>query len=310
MKIDREKLSVLLKSGLHPEINTRKKLAAEMGLDPTSITRWFAVRDRLGNPRYPVIPDRHVNRILDIFNAKPQWLNLDNDAFRQQCFEAAITQTKKAKLTEQERALRLKRIEQRRLVIDNYTLDERNWLSWKMGLTVVISLTAATMLVLFSPFAKFKPNTVDSIETNVAQQVSMGGDTVKEKCWRGYSSMMGNFEKVEPSDPCHYAKLMHLALAQLQESNLDDEITNNSPFESLNAHHDFLMFLSTKLDQRRAKEHAILHIELTKSELKRKNIKAAKNYLKLAQRSSENLSKSHPQIVAELTKLANQIAQY
>ena len=86
MKIDRNKLNTLLRSGLNPEIRTRKNLAAHLGLDPTSLTRWFASRDRLGNPRYPVVPDRHVTKILQLFNLDPQTLNLEDAVFRQYWF--------------------------------------------------------------------------------------------------------------------------------------------------------------------------------------------------------------------------------
>jgi hypothetical protein len=49
MKTDRNKLNTLLHSGLNPEIKTRKQLAAYLSLDPTSLTRWLANKDRLGN---------------------------------------------------------------------------------------------------------------------------------------------------------------------------------------------------------------------------------------------------------------------
>jgi len=68
LKIDRAKLNTILKSGLNPKVKTRKQLAVCLGLDPTSLTRWFASKDRLGKPRYPVVPDRHVTKILAIFN--------------------------------------------------------------------------------------------------------------------------------------------------------------------------------------------------------------------------------------------------
>ncbi|PAJ76287.1 hypothetical protein CJF42_00940 [Pseudoalteromonas sp. NBT06-2] len=96
MKIDRNKLNTLLRSGLNPEIKTRKHLAAHLSLDPTSLTRWFASRDRLGNPRYPVVPDRHVTKILQLFTLDPDSLNLNDENFtnivlKNNCYRAITT---------------------------------------------------------------------------------------------------------------------------------------------------------------------------------------------------------------------------
>ena len=307
MKIDREKLSTLLKSGLHPEINTRKKLAKEMGLDPTSITRWFAVRDRLGNPRYPVVPDRHVSRILEIFNAQPQWLSLDNEAFRQQCFETAIELTKQEELSAKERKQRLKRIEQRRLVIDDYTLDDRNWLNAKMIIGIVLFISVASYFLLKNNgFSVFQ----DSGLAPFLEKHTINSDVYapEEKCWRGFSAAMGDYDEPDPADPCHYAKLMNKALTQLKVSNKSDELTLSSDFESLNAHHDFLTFLSHKLDQRRALERIILSLELAKSELKRNNFQAATTYLIAAKQEQPLLPFLPPQIASELLQLSSKLS--
>ena len=306
MKIDREKLSTLLKSGLHPEINTRKKLAAEMGLDPTSITRWFAVRDRLGNPRYPVVPDRHVNRILDIFNAQPSWLSLENDAFRQVCFETAIEHTQKAALSEKEKAERLKRIEQRRLVIDDYTLDEQRWLSKRKGVLLVFVLVALTVL-LTNRHQLPLLNDVDLIpqNENAKQREKIAAYMLPvEKCWTGFSASVGEFEEPDPADPCHYTKLLNEALVQLSVNNLPNQPTNEQQYASLNAHHDYLKFLSAKLDQRRIREKMILNIELAKSELKRNNEKAAANYLVLTKQLQQQLTTSYPHVTSEIEKMS------
>jgi tetratricopeptide (TPR) repeat protein len=90
VKINRAKLNAILRSGLHPQITTRKLLAAHLNLDPTSLTRWFATTDRLGNPRFPVVPDRHVTAILQTFSLEASSLSLSDEDFRQYCFDRAV----------------------------------------------------------------------------------------------------------------------------------------------------------------------------------------------------------------------------
>ncbi|WP_448549539.1 hypothetical protein [Thalassotalea fusca] len=311
MKIDRDKLNTLLRSGLHPTINTRKKLAAEMGLDPTSITRWFAVRDRLGNPRFPVIPDRHVARILEIFNAQPQWLSLDNDAFRQQCFESAVELTKNAELSEQEKALRLKRIEQRRLDIDDYLLDERNWLSWKFGLLVLLGVGIVFTIIYAQSTDSIGDASQDAITpwTATKHYHSSAYDLIEEeKCWQGFSDTIGDYDEPDPADPCHYAKLMNRALVQLQAENSKVSSTAMNDYESLNAQHDYLLFLSEKLDQRRLKQQIVLNLELSKSEIRRNNLNEAKKYLKLAFNAKNQLKHLSPILAQELADLSTALA--
>ena len=115
VKIDKNKLNTLLRSGLNPEIKTRKHLAAQLGLDPTSLTRWFATRDRLGNPRYPVVPDRHVTKILALFNLSPQCLSLNEEEFRHHCFELSLKHKKG------QNDLRQKNVVLRELSIEEYS---------------------------------------------------------------------------------------------------------------------------------------------------------------------------------------------
>lgn len=308
MKIDRDKLNTLLRSGLHPEINTRKKLAAEMGLDPTSITRWFAVRDRLGNPRFPVIPDRHVSRILEIFNAQPQWLSLDNEAFRQQCFETAVELTKKAELSEHEKALRLKRIEQRRLDIDDYLLDERSSLSWKFGLLVLFGMAVVFTAIYFQRSNSAADMTQDAITpwtTTKLNHSSIFDVIEEEKCWQGFSDLAGDYDEPDPADPCHYAKLMNRALIQLQADNSNAKLAVKKDFESLNAQHDYLLFLSEKLDQRRLKQRVILNLELSKSEFRRNNFGQAKTYLNLALSAQNKLKHKSPILAQKLAEFSS-----
>lgn len=90
MKITRAKLNAMLRSGLRGDITTRKQLAAHLGLEPTSLTRWFTSTDSAGNPRYPVVPDRHVTPILQLFSLEPNSLNLSDEDFRQHCIEQSL----------------------------------------------------------------------------------------------------------------------------------------------------------------------------------------------------------------------------
>ena len=100
MKINRVKLNAMLRSGLNPAVSTRKQLAAHLNLDATSITRWFASTDSAGNPRYPVVPDRHVIAILQLFSLSPEHLQLSDEDFRQFCFAQAIAQKNAEEITQ------------------------------------------------------------------------------------------------------------------------------------------------------------------------------------------------------------------
>lgn len=289
MKIDKTKLNNLLRSGLNPEIKTRKQLAAVLGLDPTSLTRWFATRDRLGNPRYPVVPDRHVTKILQLFNLEAKHLLLDDEEFREYCFQKSLVQEQGQSEFEQKNLRRLENIAQRRLSIpsrSDATINKKHY------------LLATPLALLFIAFGFFVFNDQYLAADNSERLYFDSG----EVCWTGYSSALGQFAKKDPADPCHYAKLFHRALYLLKVSN-EENSAGSLNGEGLSANEFYITFLSEKLDERRKQEKVYLNIELGKKELSRRNHLKAHQHFQMAKELQAMLNNPD-------AKLTNEISAY
>ncbi len=284
MKIDRNKLNTLLRSGLNPEIKTRKHLAAHLSLDPTSLTRWFSSRDRLGNSRYPVVPDRHVTKIIQLFKLDAQSLHLNDEEFRHYCFENALSQTCHQSDLEQKQKLRLEFVVQRKLLISDYS-TRRN----KKPLVVIFSIIILIIMgwLLIKPFHF---NDLKSISTENNKTV------YAVKCWTGYSPSLGVFDEEDKADPCHYGKLFHIALGQLKAEN--NGLKLSMPLTENFATQDYISFLFQQLEYRRIAENITLNIELGKSELHRSNYQAAQTYFRIASDMLTTLPKPSPQMLA------------
>lgn len=285
MKIDKNKLNTLLRSGLNPEIKTRKQLAAQLGLDPTSLTRWFATRDRLGNPRYPVVPDRHVTKILALFNLSPQCLSLDEEEFRHHCFELSL-QYKKG-----QNDLRQQNVALRKLTIEEYSAPNNR----------TFPLVLLTILVASAIAWYFKSGKSDLFEQSKISKVEYS--ITKTKCWAGFSSSLGDFEQEDKADPCHYGKLFHQAMNQLKERNKRQSTSTGDVTASQN----YLLFLSQQLDQRRLNDKVSLNVELGKNELRQLNYLAAQNHFQTAHKILLLSVNPDPKVIAEISKLNTQI---
>ena len=288
MKIDKDKLNTLLRSGLNPEIKTRKQLAAQLGLDPTSLTRWFATRDRLGNPRYPVVPDRHVTKILALFNLSAHCLSLDEEEFRQHCFQLSL-QVKKG-----QNEVRQQNVSLRKLSIEDYSVPNNKTFPLLL-LCVLITLTLAWYFINEKSDV-FEQSVLSKPENNMA----------KTKCWVGYSSSLGDFEQEDEADPCHYGKLFHQAMSQLKVKNQSASLSKPLPTGEFSASQNYLLFLSKQLDQRRLDEKIHLNMELGKSELHKLNYLAAQNYFEIAHTFLITSSNSEPKILVEIEMLSAQ----
>jgi hypothetical protein len=291
VKIDKNKLNTLLRSGLNPEIKTRKHLAAQLGLDPTSLTRWFATRDRLGNPRYPVVPDRHVTKILALFNLSPQCLSLDEEEFRHHCFELSL-QVKKG-----QNDLRQKNVALRELSIEEYSAPNNKTFPLILAI-VLLSFGIAWYFISGHSdfFEQTKPTKVESSDT-------------KTKCWAGYSSSLGNFSQEDEADPCHYSKLFHQAMSKLKEENqshLQSQSASSSAGE-VTASHNYLLFLSKQLEQRRLDDKISLHLELGKSELRQTNYLSAQNHFEIASNILVSSVNPDAKILADISTFNAQI---
>jgi len=292
VKIDRNKLNTLLRSGLNPEIKTRKQLAAHLSLDPTSLTRWFASRDRLGNPRYPVVPDRHVTNILQLFNLEPQSLNLDDEAFRQYCFENSLTQTNLQNELEQKKKLRLEHALQRKLDITDYPTE-------KNSRAVMVVITMVVLLILAGYFI----NHLYFNELNSKNVLTVNNS----QCWTGYSPSLGVFEQEDKADPCHYGRLFYNALIQLKAENSSLNLSDNLTEEA--ATHTYINFLFEQLEFRRIQDNITLNIELGKSEMYRSNFKKAQSYFNKASEMLTSLPKPNPQLLTEITIYTERISK-
>jgi hypothetical protein len=289
VKIDKNKLNTLLRSGLNPEIKTRKHLAAQLGLDPTSLTRWFATRDRLGNPRYPVVPDRHVTKILALFNLSPQCLSLNEEEFRHHCFELSL-QHKKGK-----NDLRQKNVVLRELSIEEYSAPNNK--TFPLILSIVLLGFGVAWYFIGGNSNFFEQTTPTKVEN----------DVTKVKCWAGFSSSLGKFDQEDEADPCHYSKLFHQAMNRLKaENQLNLESRSTSEVE-FTASHNYLLFLSKQLEQRRLEDKINLHFELGKSELRQLNYLSAQNHFKIARNTLLSSVNQNPKVLAEISIFSDQI---
>jgi hypothetical protein len=289
VKIDKSKLNTLLRSGLNPEIKTRKQLAAQLGLDSTSLTRWFATRDRLGNPRYPVVPDRHVTKILALFNLSAQCLSFNEEEFRHHCFELSL-QHKKGK-----NDLRQKNVALRKFTIEEYSAPNNKTLPLLLLITLMtLILTWYFINEKSDLFQQSKPSKVEYSVT-------------KTKCWAGFSSSLGNFEQEDEADPCHYGKLFHQAMSQLKAKNQSHSQSNTKPTVDVSTSQNYLLFLSKQLDQRRLDSKLRLNVELSKSELRQLNYIDAQKHVEIARNLLASSTSPDPKVLAEVSTLSAQI---
>jgi len=269
LKIDKAKLNTLLRSGLNPDIKTRKHLAAHLGLDPTSLTRWFSTRDRLGNPRYPVVPDRHVTKILNLFNLSAEALSLNEEEFRQHCFELSLQNSRQQDDLNNKIAARLEKAEQRKLTIKNYPNKRNN--KWPLVIsTSVLFVSLIGVIIYWNNLTHFSTPTTN--KTTSAQPL---------ECWKGFSTELGDYSKEDAADPCHYAKLLHNALSDLESKNTTDQPDKANTSFAATQH--YILFLSEQLDQRRLTDKIKLNIELGKNEFRNKNYLPAQQFFKNAQ---------------------------
>lgn len=291
LKIDKNKLNTLLRSGLNPEIKTRKQLAAYLGLDSTSLTRWFATRDRLGNPRYPVVPDRHVTKILDIFGLSPQCLSLDEEEFRHHCFELSL-QDKKG-----QNEVRQQNVALRQLSIEEYSTPNRKIFPLLLLIVFITSLIAWYFISGKSNL--FEQSSSSKIKSSVS----------KTKCWAGFSSSLGDFKREDVADPCHYGKLFHQAMSQLKTKNLSlpKSKAQQKSANEIVASQNYLLFLSKQLDQRRLNDKISLNVELGKNALRQLNYLGAQNHFNTAHNILTSSTVQDPKILAEILTLNDQI---
>ena len=297
LKIDRSKLNTILRSGLNPEIKTRKQLATYLSLDPTSITRWFSTRDRLGNPRYPVVPDRHVTKILQLFNLDPQSLSLDDDEFRQYCFEQSLLQINHQNDLEEKNKARLAKALERQLTISDYATPKRGIRSQAAVLSLVILVAAVWYFT--------KPLYISDSEPKVS--VAGKHKALNElECWTGYSSSLGDFKGEDVSDPCHYRKLFHRALIRLKAEN--ESFNSLDTRDGSSGTHSYISFLFEQLENRRIRESIALNIELGKSEMYRKNYIAAQNHFDNASELLMKLPEHLPELSNEISIHTSKIA--
>jgi len=176
--------------------------------------------------------------------------------------------------------LRQEKVAQRKLAITSYakasSLFPRPW----------FVILAISILLGISSYLFFTQQINKQSHTETSKK-----DLSEDPCWTGYSLMLGEFKQVDEADPCHYRKLLHNAVSLLKEQNNTDLKTSALGLsEELGANQDYILFLSSKLDQRRVMDKIILNIELGKSALNKKNYFKAKVHFKAA---SEMLSPSN-----------------
>lgn len=265
VKINREKLNTLLKSGLNPEVKTRKHLAEKLDLDPTSLTRWFSTRDRLGNPRYPVVPDRHINNILMVFNLDPQCFELDDEAFHRYCFELAIQRQEEGQSQSKKLLTRQDKVDSRRLSIPMSEVSKRRTIGY-------LAATFAAVVVVGVLGISIWPK-----QDIVNHQASV---LAEEQCWQGFAEGELDTKTQDQSDPCHYRKLLYRAINQLKADNQNQSETERI---TVDATGDYIAFLSQKLEQRNLLEKAVLNYELGRNQLIKGNEDAALEHFLIAQ---------------------------
>ncbi|MEW6982482.1 hypothetical protein AAD001_07500 [Colwelliaceae bacterium 6471] len=295
MRIDRNKLNSLLRSGLNSEIKTRKQLAAHLSLDPTSLTRWFATRDRLGNPRYPVVPDRHVTKILQLFNLDPQSLQLDDEEFRHYCFEQSLSQTNHHSELEQKNKLRLEKALQRKIDITDYSTGTNT--------RAPLIITSLAILILIAGFFTSRVY-FNNLATEATDNRLVNNEL---ECWTGYSPSLGFFDEKDEADPCHYGKLFHNALMQLKSEN--DSLKLLGTKAELSGTHAYILFLFEQLEYRRIRDNIMLNIELGKSEMHRSNYQAAQSHFFKATEMLRSLPEVNTDMLTEISIYTAKIAK-
>ena len=284
MKIDRAKLNTLLKSGLNSEVKTRKHLAERLGLDPTSLTRWFASRDRLGNPRYPVVPDRHVTNILKVFDLSADLLGLDQEKFRQHCFDVALLRAEENDEANQKALLRLENIARRKLTVPTQVNSSR---------PMVYSILLIGIVIVGIVYWWFNQYPLNQQESKV-----IGDTTNAVSCWTGYSDPFGDYDEEDEADPCHYGKLFHNALAHLKahnENGLSSQTNQNRGVEE-----EYILFLSKQLEQRKIKQQIELNIELGRRQLDASNYAEALVYFNKAEKILDSSATQNAQLKSKL----------
>lgn len=287
MKIDRTKLDILLRSGLNPDIKTRKQLAAHLGLDPTSLTRWFATRDRLGNPRFPVVPDRHVTKILQLFNLDPMSLHLDNVAFRDVCFGQSLSQSNHETELAQKNQIRLENARQRTLDMSHYVQQP--------PIRRPVLIASFVLAFLSAVYVVVQLTTMNSSE-RFAEELLWEREVA---CWTGYSPSLGVFDKDDKADPCHYGKLFHNALIQLRNENR--QLNLSEPDAEQPADHAYIAFLFEHLEHRRTRDAIVLHVELGKNEMHRANFQVAESHFLRANEMLASLPENNVELSTEIS---------
>ncbi|MCJ8295731.1 MAG: hypothetical protein MJK15_15110 [Colwellia sp.] len=293
MRIDKTKLNTLLRSGLNPDIKTRKQLAAYLGLDPTSLTRWFATRDRLGNPRYPVVPDRHVTKILKLFNLTAEALSLTEEQFRQHCFDLSLQYSKGQDKLAEKSAFRLEQVAQRTLTIENYASKKTSKLPLLIGITLI---------VFFLAWFTINRNNLAHWFSDATSSKTTSNDN---ECWLGFASSLGDYAQDDEADPCHYSKLLHNAITELKAENNSPQRAESSV--GFGASQNYIIFLSEQLDQRRISNKITLNIELGKSALHSKNYVAAQQYFHTANELLLANNKENRQLSAEISAYQSKV---
>ena len=282
VKINREKLNSLLKSGLNPQVKTRKQLAEKLELDPTSLTRWFATRDRLGNPRYPVVPDRHISNILRVFSLDAECFAMDDEAFHRYCFELALQRQDVSLSGEKKLLTREDKVARRRMSIPMSPMRKRR---------MAFKLAASGCIAALSIFGWLH------LQQDALPGANIGKKISENNCWRGFAVEGEEFDHPDASDPCHYRKLLHRSLAKLKAQNREESGAGQI---TVDATGDYIAFLSEKLEQRHVREKAIIKYELGRSELHKGNYALALDYLTEAQALLKALPDVSPQLHDEV----------
>ena len=234
-----------------------------------------------------MVPDRHVTKILALFNLNAQSLSLPEEEFRQHCFELSLQQSKGQNDKEQKSLLRLEKVTQRKLSIATYSASKNSKRPFFFS-TALITVALGGLFIY--------ANSQNFWQSSSSSQKSAANNI---KCWAGYSSSLGDFEQVDNADPCHYGKLLHRALVQLAETNESEKLSNSS--ENNAPSQAYLLFLSEQLDLRRINDKITLNVELGKSEFRRLNYSAAQKHFHIASNLLAATAKPNIQVMAEIS---------
>lgn len=272
MKITRHKLNSLLRSGLNPDITTRKQLAKILELDPTSLTRWFASHDRLGNPRYPVVPDRHVKSILRLFSLQPSDLNLSDENFKQFCFDKAFSISNDSKEASTTAELPVGARENHFIIPEPKQNITAPWLTVCILGFLAFALTVRSDLKTDSLF-KLNQMIVDTpntcwreLKTAALKDNQLGQEPPSTFYPLRFSS---DFDStMEVNERCSYQAILEQGLVVLNKNPAPK--LDNAP--SLV---DLLAFVSKKLDDSQTERKAILRFEMGRKEIRMQQLQQA-----------------------------------